>query len=42
MSWLVVFMTVIFPLVLVMGLVGLDPKQLESPLPQGKERIHHA
>ena len=42
MSWLVVFMTVIFPLVLVMGLVDLDPKQLESPLPQGKERIHHA
>jgi len=42
MSWLVVFMTVIFPLVLVMGLVDLDPKQLESPFPQGKERIHHA
>jgi hypothetical protein len=35
-------MTVIFPLVLVMGLVDLDPKQLESPFPQGKERIHHA
>jgi hypothetical protein len=35
-------MTVILLLVLVMGLVDLDPKQLESPFPQGKERIHHA
>ncbi len=42
MSWLVVFMTVIFLPLLVMDLVDLDPKQLESPLPQGKERIHHA
>ena len=42
MSWLVVFMTVIFPLVLVMGLVDRDPKQIESPLSQGKDRIHHA
>ena len=44
MFWLVVFMTVIFPflLVLVMDLVDFDPKQIESPLPQGKDRIHHA
>jgi len=32
MSWLVVFM----------DLVDLDPKQIESPLPQGRDRIHHA
>jgi len=32
MSWVVVFM----------DLVDLDPKQIESPLPQGKDRIHHA
>ena len=32
MSWVVVFM----------DLVELDPKQIESPLPQGKDRIHHA
>jgi hypothetical protein len=42
MSWLVVFMTVIFPLLLVMDLVDLDPKQLELLPPQGKDRIHHA
>jgi hypothetical protein len=42
MSWLVVFMTVIFLLLLVMDLVDLDPKQLESPFTQGKERIQHA
>ena len=42
MSWLVVFMTVIFPLVLVMGLVALDPKQIESRLTPGKDRIYHA
>jgi hypothetical protein len=42
MSWLVAFMTVIFLPLLVMDLVDLDPKQLESPLPQGKVRIHHA
>ena len=41
MSWLVVFMTVIFPLLLVMDLVDLDPKQIESPLLQGKDKIHH-
>ena len=41
MSWPVVFMTVIFPLLLVMGLVAFDPKQIESPLPQGKDRIYH-
>jgi hypothetical protein len=32
MSWVVVFM----------DLVDLDPKQIESPLPWGKDRIHHA
>ena len=46
MSWLVVFTTMIFPLLLVvllvMDLVDLDRKQLESPLPQGKDRAHHA
>ena len=42
MFWLVVFMTVIFPLVLVIDLVDLDPKQIESPLPQSRDRIHHA
>lgn len=46
MPWLVVFTTVIFPLLLVlllvMDLVDLGPKQLESPLPQGKDRTHHS
>jgi hypothetical protein len=42
MSWVVVFMTVILPLLPVMDLVDLDPKQIESPLPQGKDSIHHA
>jgi hypothetical protein len=42
MSWLVVFMIVIFPLLLVMDLVGLDSKQIESPLHQSRDRIHHA
>ena len=32
LSWVVVFM----------DLVDLDPKQIESPLPQGKDSIHHA
>jgi len=32
MPWVVVFM----------DLVDLDPKQIESPLPQGKDRVHHA
>jgi hypothetical protein len=41
MSWLVVFMTVIFPLLPVMDLVDLDPKQIESPFFQGKDKIHH-
>jgi hypothetical protein len=36
------FMTVIFPLLLVMDLVDRDPKQLESSVPQGKDKIHHA
>ena len=42
MSWVVVFKTVIFPLLLVMDLVDFDPKQIESPLSQGKDRIHYA
>jgi hypothetical protein len=37
MSWVVVFMTVFIPRLLVMDLVEPDPKQLESPLPQGKK-----
>ena len=32
MPWVAVFM----------DLVDLDPKQIESPLSQGKDRIHHA
>lgn len=32
MPWEVVFV----------DLVDLDPKQIESPLPQGKDRIYHA
>jgi len=27
---------------LVMDLVGLGPKQLESPFPHGKDRTHHS
>lgn len=46
MSWLVVFTTVIFPLLLVlllaMDLVEVGPKRLESSLPQGKDRTHHS
>jgi hypothetical protein len=42
MTWVVVFMAVILPLLRVMDLVDLDPKQIESPLLQGKDRIHHA
>ncbi len=39
-------MTVISPLLvvvlLVMDLVELGPKQLESPLPHGKDRTNHS
>jgi hypothetical protein len=42
MSWAVVFMAVILPLLRVMDLVDLDPKQIESPLPQGRDSIHYA
>jgi hypothetical protein len=42
MSWVVVFMAIILPLLPVMDLVDLDPKQIESPLPQGRDRMHHA
>ena len=42
MFCLVVFMTVIFLLLLVMDLVDLDSKQIESSFPHGKDRIHHA
>ena len=40
-------MTVISPLLvvvllLVIDLVELDPKQLESPLPHGKDRTNHS
>jgi hypothetical protein len=42
MSWVVVVMTVFFPLSLVMDLVERDPKQLESPLSKCKNRGHHA
>ena len=41
-AWVVLFMTVFFPLLLVMDLVELDPKRLESRLPKGKSRVHHA
>jgi hypothetical protein len=44
MSWLVLFTTVIFPLLLVvllvMDLVDPGPKQLVSPLPQGRDKPH--
>jgi hypothetical protein len=42
MTWVVVFMAVILPLLRVMDLVDLDPKQIESPLPQGRDSIHYA
>ena len=46
MSWLVVFMTIIFPPLLmllpVMGLVELDRIQLESVFPKGKDRARHS
>ena len=42
MPWLVVFMTVIFPLLLVvlvaMDLVEFETKALESPLSRGQDR----
>ena len=46
MSWLAAFMTVISPflvvLLLVMDLVELGPKQLESATPHGKDRTNHS
>jgi hypothetical protein len=41
-AWTVLFMTVFPPLLPVMDLVQRDPKQLESRLLQGKNRVHHA
>jgi hypothetical protein len=35
MSWWVLLMPV-------MDLVDLDLKQIESPLPQGRDSVHHA
>ena len=46
MFWLIVSMTVIFPLLLAellaMDLVEFARIQLELPLPPGKDRIHHS
>jgi len=42
MAWVVVFMAVILPLLPVMDLVDLDPKQIESPLPEGRNSSYYA